>query len=62
MKTLNEIINLRQHKHDEDRKNDSFMMFYQGYMEGWYSAYRDLKEILEQNGFDMNVTVIKEVD
>ena len=58
MKTLNEIINLRQHKYDEDRKNDSFTNFYRGYMEGWYNAYGDLKEILEQNGFNLNVVII----
>lgn len=27
---------------------------------GWYWAYQDIKEILEQNGFDMDVVVIKE--
>ena len=58
MKTLNEIINLRQHKYDNDRKNDSFTMFYRGYMEGWYYAYQDLKEILEQNGFNLDIFVM----
>lgn len=58
MKTLNEIITLRQNKYNEDRQNPSFTEFWQGYHEGWYHAYKDLKEILEQNGFDLNVVVI----
>lgn len=58
MKTLNDIIILRQNKYDEDRKNVSFTEFWQGYMEGWYWAYKDLAEILEYNGFDLNTVVI----
>lgn len=58
MKTLNEIITLRQHKYDEDRENTSFTEFWQGYMEGWYWAYKDLLEILEYNGFNLNAVVI----
>lgn len=58
MKTLNEIINLRQHKYDKDIKNNTYTMFYQVYMNGWYYAYQDLKEILEQNGFNTNVIVM----
>ena len=57
MKTLGEIISLRQNKYNE-RKNRTFSDFFQGYFEGWYSAYRDLKEILEQNGFNLDVPVI----
>jgi hypothetical protein len=60
MKTLGEIISIRQNKYNEDRKNPSFSDFFQGRFDGWYSAYRDIKEILEQNGFDMSVVVIKE--
>lgn len=58
MKTLNEIITLRQNKFNEDIKNTSLTEFWRGYAQGWCFAYRDLKEILEQNGFDMNVVVI----
>lgn len=58
MKTLGEIISLRQNKYNEDRKNPSFSDFFQGRFDGWYSAYRDLKEILEQNGFNLDVPVI----
>ena len=58
MKTLNEIIILRQNKYDEYRKNTSFPEFWQGYMEGWYWAYKDLLEILKYNGFDLNTVVI----
>ena len=53
--TLSEIIELRQNKY----KPCSCSEFQKGYETGWYWAYQDLKEILEQNGFDMNVTVIK---
>ena len=58
MKTLGEIISLRQNKYNEERKNPSISEFYQGRFDGWYSAYRDLKEILEQNGFNLDVPVI----
>lgn len=58
MKTLGEIISLRQNKYNEDRKNPSYTEFFQGRFDGWYSAYRDLKEILEQNGFNLDVPVI----
>jgi len=60
IKTLGEIISIRQNKYNKDKKNPSYTDFFQGYFAGWYSAYRDLKEILEQNGFDMSVLVIKE--
>ena len=58
MKTLNEVINLRQHKYDEDRKNPSFTDFFKGYHSGWFDAYRDFSQILEQNGFNMDVVII----
>ena len=61
MKTLGEIIDLRKNKYAEDAKNPSISDFYHGYFDGWRNAYRDLKEILEQNGFDMSVIVIKEI-
>lgn len=56
--TLKEVIETRQHKygkeysycHSEGLKR---------YMTGWYWAYQDLFEILEQHGFDMNQIVVK---
>ena len=55
---LAQLINIRGNKFAEDVKY-SCTDFHKGYMEGWRWAYKDLKEILEQNGFDMNVVVIK---
>ena len=51
--TLKEIIELRGNKYTPCSCSD----FQKGYEEGWKCAYRDLKEILEQNGFDMNVEI-----
>jgi len=42
---LTELIDLRQNRHSEHRKAEQ-SDFWKGYEEGWYSAYRDLKEIL----------------
>lgn len=53
--TLLEIIELRQKKF----KREPCSEWYEGYKTGWYWAYEDLKDILEQNNFDMNVAVIK---
>ena len=58
MKTLKDIIALRGNKYADDAKNPSYTEFWQGYFEGWKNAYRDLKEILEQNGFNLDVPVI----
>lgn len=59
--TLKQIINCRGHKYDEDILNHVSMADYSaGYQMGWKEAYRDIKEILEQNGFNMNQIVIKE--
>ena len=55
--TLKEVIEKRQHKYDKDLKC-SCNEWYKGHMCGWYSAYQDLSEILEQNGFDVNQIVI----
>ena len=52
--TLLEIMELRQNKYKPCSCSD----FQKGYETGWYWAYQDLKEILEQNGFDLNVVVI----
>lgn len=56
--TLKELIELRGHKYDEHLKymTDS-KGFYSGYMSGWTEAYQDLREILERNGFDLDVKV-----
>ena len=54
--TLLEIINSRGNKYTPCSCSE----FQKGYETGWHWAYQDLKEILEQNGFDMNVVVIKE--
>lgn len=53
---LKEVIKLRKNKYNEDRKNSSFTEFWQGYHEGWYSAYRDLEEIIEQHKTNFSST------
>lgn len=60
--TLKEIIEIRQHKFDSYRRGIPIGGYWTGYCEGWYLAYKDLAEILEQNGFDLNTIVIKEID
>lgn len=57
MKTLKNIIVLRGSKYTDEAKNPSYTEFWQGYFEGWKDAYRDLKEILVQNGFNLDVPV-----
>ena len=54
--TLKEIIEMRGHKYDEDLKAAQ-SDFHKGYKSGWKWAYEDLKEILEQHGFNMEVEV-----
>lgn len=56
--TLAEIIEKRGHKYDEHIGRTSTSDWYAGYMLGWKWAYQDLAEILEQNGFDMNIEVM----
>lgn len=54
---LQEVIENRQHRYDESirwQQTD----WWKGYMTGWYWAYKDLAEILEQNGFDTTQLVI----
>ncbi len=54
--TLKELIDIR-------KKKDSCMAmdkFWKGYSKGWEDAYRDIEEILEQNGFDLNIVATKE--
>lgn len=56
--TLKELIEKRGHKYDDDVRNKvSASDFYSGYIRGWSQAYRDLQEILEQNGFNLNIEV-----
>lgn len=54
--TLEELIDLRQCKHAKASCSE----FWEGYKAGWFWAYKDLKEILEHNNFDMNVVVIRD--
>ena len=54
--TLKKIIDLRRNKYTTCACSD----FQKGWEAGWKCAYQDLKEILEQNNFDINVEVIKE--
>lgn len=57
MTTLRQIIDIRQNKFEEDKRGTK-VKFWLGYYEGWFWAYKDLLEILEQNGFDLDVVVI----
>ena len=59
--TLKDIIDRRGGKYDEDILNKvSMSEFWSGYQVGWKMAYQDLREILDQHGFDKNLVVIKE--
>lgn len=58
MMTLRDIIRLRQEKAEKLNQGVS-ELWWDGYHAGWVWAYRDLQEILEQNGFDLDVVVIK---
>ena len=53
--TLKEIIELRGNKYTPCSASD----FQKGYETGWKWAYQDIKEILGQNNFNMDVEVIK---
>lgn len=57
MKTLKDIIALRGSRFIDEAKNSAYTEFWQGYFDGWDDAYIDLKEILEQNKFNLNVPV-----
>lgn len=52
--TLKELIELRKNKYEKCSKSD----WWDGYETGWEDAYRDLEEILEQNGFDMSAILV----
>lgn len=56
--SLLQIINIREHKYD-NHIGTYKSEFEDGYESGWRMAYQDLREILEQNNFDMNQLVIK---
>ena len=59
--TLKDIIDKRGNKYDDDLQRHVPMdRFWQGYQVGWKMAYQDLREILDQHGFDKNIIVIKE--
>ena len=59
--TLKEIIDSRGGKYDDDILHQVSMTdFWGGYQVGWKMAYQDIREILDQNGFDKNIIVIKE--
>lgn len=58
--TLSEIIESRQHKFKSCPCSYSCSKFQNGYETGWYWAYQDLKEILEQNGFNTNIIITKD--
>ena len=51
--TLKELIDRRK------RKDRGIFLdqFWKGYSKGWEDAYRDIEEILEQHGFDMNIVI-----
>lgn len=56
--TLRDIIETRGHKFDKEiRDRVSVSDHWDGYRTGWYWAYRDLKEILEHHGFDLDILV-----
>jgi hypothetical protein len=55
--TLEEIIEARQNKY-QDETDRTPSEFFKGYYSGWYWAYQDLKEILQQNDFDMEIPVV----
>ncbi len=52
--TLKEIIESRGNKYTPCSCSE----YQKGYETGWRWSYQDLKEILEQNGFDINIEVI----
>lgn len=55
--TLAELIEKRGHKFDKEI-GVSCSDYWNGYKSGWCWAYQDIKEILEQNGFNMDIEVI----
>ena len=60
MTTLRELIEQRGHKFDKE-ENCSCSEWWDGYRSGWFRAYQDIREILEYNGFNMDMIAIPEV-
>lgn len=60
MMTLKDLLDQRGHKFDKEI-HCPCSDHWKGYMTGWHNAYRDIREILEYNGFDMNLIAIPEV-
>jgi hypothetical protein len=59
--TLKDIIDSRGSRFDRDiQERVPMAEFWQGYQHGWKMAYQDLREILDQNGFDKNIIVIND--
>ena len=59
--TLREIIDSRGGRFDRDiQERVPMAEFWSGYQHGWKAAYQDLREILDHNGFDKDILVIKE--
>lgn len=58
--TLREVIDDRQHKYNE-QLGASCSDQWKGYMIGWHNAYKDLAEILEQNGFNIEQIVFDRI-
>lgn len=55
--TLEEMMKQRQSKFDTW---NTPVDFWKGYYSGWYNAYKDMMEILDQCGFDISVIVMEE--
>ena len=57
--TLREFLEYREHRFDKEH-NCPCSEHYAGYREGWHDAARDIREVLEHWGVDMNMIVIPE--
>ena len=59
--TLKDIIDSRGSRFDRDiQERIPMAEYWQGYQMGWKCAYQDIRDILDQYGFDKNVIVIKD--
>ena len=52
--TLREFLEYREHRFDKER-GYGCSEHYSGYKEGWHDACRDIREVLERHGFDMDI-------
>lgn len=57
--TLKELIECRGHKFDKEI-GVSCSDHWNGYKTGWFNAYRDIREILEYHGFDLDHIVYED--